>query len=80
MRKANAVTAVIIVLFLLLTSGCSQNKQLPDEPKQTETIENKEISSVKEEGSVQMETRENAQLDYLGHASIRIITNLQISF
>jgi|LSQX01.3.fsa_nt_gb L-ascorbate metabolism protein UlaG (beta-lactamase superfamily) len=74
MRKTNAIRAVVIFLSLLVISGCSQNNRVPDEPKQADTNRNSEISSDKEEGMIQMETRDYAQLDYLGHASIRIIT------
>lgn len=76
MRKTYLTTIVMIALSIMIISGCTQNNRLPDEKEQEpmKTEGNMDLPIDKEKEPSTKESRESVQLDYLGHASIRIIT------
>lgn len=80
MRKTTIIFIAIIVVFVLLVSGCMRNDRLQagKEAERMKTEEREGLPREEAGKTLQKETREHAQLDYLGHASIRIITKAGI--
>jgi L-ascorbate metabolism protein UlaG (beta-lactamase superfamily) len=76
LKKVSVIIVIPVVLLVLFVSGCIQNDQIhtEKEAEQMRTEEGKELSVTKGSEASQKKTREYAQLDYLGHASVRIIT------
>lgn len=76
MKKSTLLIVVTVVFITLLVFGCMRNDQSQTDKEADQMIVEEGKDSILTEGSKasQKETREYAQLDYLGHASIRIIT------